>query len=238
MKDQYAGDVNDYLKYSLLRALACVHPGTLQVCWMRTASDGGGDGGRLSYLDDPDAHGDLDPSVFAALAEMVRRGRRSVKAIQAVGVLGGARFYPRLLSDDLDVRERYFEEVWRWLGSEDLVFFDPDNGMEVPSVPRGRRNSSKYLFWHELERALGEQRSACVYQHFPRVQRPAYIDARLAEFQERFPDHRAFAVTSAWVAYLICGRPATVTRLRRAAVRLADHSGSLLAVAARTAATR
>jgi hypothetical protein len=230
MKDQYAGDINDYLKYSLLRALARVHPGQLRVCWMRTASDGRSDGARLSYLDDRDGLGRLDPSVFEALAAMVRSGRRSVKGVETSGVLKGASFHPRLLSDAPDLRRRYFERLWETLGSEDLVFFDPDNGLEIRSVPHGRRNSCKYLYWHELEHALAEQRSVCVYQHFPRVQRAAFIDARLADLQHRFPRHRAFAVSSPWVAHLVCGLPATATMLRREAERLADRSSGRLAV--------
>jgi hypothetical protein len=161
-----------------------------------------------------------------------------VKAVQASCILPEARFHPRLLTDALDVRRRHFQEIWEALGSEDLVFFDPDNGIEVRSVPNGRRNSCKYLFWHELESALGQQRSVCVYQHFPRVQRAAFIDGLLAELRERFPGHGAFAVSSAWVAYLVCGRPATIRRLRAEAVLLAGRSCSRLAVAEEASAGR
>jgi hypothetical protein len=46
MKDQYFGDVNDYLKYGLLRCFA--EAGwRVGVCWMLTPDDGGRDGGSL-----------------------------------------------------------------------------------------------------------------------------------------------------------------------------------------------
>lgn len=230
MKDQYAADVNDYLKYALLRALAGVHRGTLQVCWMLTASDGRADGGRLAYLDDQEGFGDLDPGVFQALGAMVRGGQRSVAAVQDSGVLGRASFHATVLDDGAVARESYFAQLWPALGVDDLVFFDPDNGLQVASVTLGRRNSCKYLFWEELEQALGERRSVCVYQHFPRVQRAAYVNAQLQAVRERFPEHAAFAVWSSWVAHLVCARPARARRLHRAASELSARSDGRLGI--------
>jgi hypothetical protein len=43
VKDQYFGDVNDYLKYGILRELA-KSAGTLHVVWRLTPSDGSTDG--------------------------------------------------------------------------------------------------------------------------------------------------------------------------------------------------
>ena len=54
MKNQYFGDVNDYRKYGLLRALQSMHDGSLLVAWMLTPDDGGRDGGFRSYLHAPD----------------------------------------------------------------------------------------------------------------------------------------------------------------------------------------
>lgn len=230
MKDQYAGDVNDYLKYALLRELAGAHPGILQVCWMLTASDGRADGGRLAYLDDPERFAELDPEAFTALGALVRGGRRSVAAVQDAGLLGQARFHAALLGDEPAARERYFANLLAALGVEDLVFFDPDNGLPVASVTRGRRNSCKYLYWHELERALEERRSVCVYQHFPRVQRAVYVDTRVQALRERFPNHAAFAVSSSSVAHLVCARPTSARRLHRAAGELVTRSAGRLTV--------
>jgi hypothetical protein len=230
VKDQYTGDVNDYLKYALLRALAGAHPGTLRICWMLTAPDGRADGGRLTYLDDPEAFGELDPEVFGALGAIVRGGKRAVTAVQDAAVLGSASFHAGLLSDEPERRERYFAGIWPALGADDLVFFDPDNGLQVTSVARGRRNSCKYLYWEELEQALAERRSVCVYQHFPRVQRAPYIETRLRALRERFPEHCSFAVSSSWVAHLVCARPARARRLHRAAGELAARSDGRLAL--------
>ena len=60
MKNQYVADVNDFLKYAFLRAVAKrdLH---LTVVWMLTASDAGTDGQRLRYLADPGRFRQVDP---------------------------------------------------------------------------------------------------------------------------------------------------------------------------------
>ena len=40
MKDQYFGDISDYRKYGILRALRSKVQGTLLVAWMLTPDDG------------------------------------------------------------------------------------------------------------------------------------------------------------------------------------------------------
>ncbi len=50
----------------------------------------------------------------------------------------------------MEERRRYFRRMLDLFREADLIFFDPDNGFEVRSKPIGRRDSSKYLYWHEL----------------------------------------------------------------------------------------
>ena len=48
MKNQYVGDVNDYRKYGLIRALIGDQDIKVGVCWMLTAPDGRTDGDFLN----------------------------------------------------------------------------------------------------------------------------------------------------------------------------------------------
>jgi hypothetical protein len=50
MKDQYFGDVNDYRKYGLLRALSSVTRLPIGVCWLLTGPDSRSDGEFRRYL--------------------------------------------------------------------------------------------------------------------------------------------------------------------------------------------
>jgi hypothetical protein len=226
MKDQYIGDINDFHKYALLRALGDALRAPLRVCWMLTPADGRRDGGRLAYLNGPSEFRNFDPPLFDALAELVSQDRRNVQALQATGLLPNATFHPAILADDSAERDRYFANVHSSLGPDELVFFDPDNGLEVPSTPRGRRGSAKYLYWDELEGALGEGRTICVYQHFPRRPRATFLAGLLERMSDLVPGHMTFAVTSSWVAYAICAPHGRAKGLVEVAAEVAVRPGS------------
>jgi hypothetical protein len=228
MKDQYAGDINDYSKYALLRALARANRGRLHVCWMLTPADRRTDGARVAYLQDAARFRDFDPPVFDALAKLVSEGRRSVGAVEAANILAGATFHTGILADTEDDRQRYFADLRAQLGAGDLVFFDPDNGLEVASVPRGRRSSSKYLYWDELADTLGDNRAVCVYQHFPRRTRAAFVATMFDRLGQLASGHHAFAVYSPWVAYIICAPAVRADLLYDAVGEVAARPGARL----------
>jgi hypothetical protein len=180
MKDQYFGDINDYHKYGLLRILTGNGALRLAVCWMLTPPDGRGDGRFTRYLSAPEIWRDYDPELFDALRHHVlERGSREVR--HAARLLPNARF-ERSLAVARDC---------------ELCFFDPDNGLEVRSTPRGRAGSSKYLYWTELERTCRGGHSLLVYQHFPRVSRELFVKRLASEMLRRTaaPEVVAFATT-------------------------------------------
>lgn len=54
MKNQYFGDINDYRKYSLLRAIIRAGGFRIMAAWMLTPDDASTDGKFVSYLENPD----------------------------------------------------------------------------------------------------------------------------------------------------------------------------------------
>ena len=74
MKDQYFGDVNDYRKYGLLRALGHAGFKTL-VVWMLTPNDGRSDGRFTDYLDQPSHWKHYDEELYDALHDWVKVSR-------------------------------------------------------------------------------------------------------------------------------------------------------------------
>jgi hypothetical protein len=176
VKHQYVGDVNDYLKYGLLRTLTDRGRKSSFIAWLLTPDDDGPDGRRLGYLESPSLWRARDPELFDSLRTAVRAGARSVGAIETAGVLPAARFFSEVVPQHEQHRRRQFEKMLSLAAGSELVFFDPDNGLEVSSCPPGRKDSPKYLLWRELADTYLAGHSVLVYQHFPRQARDEYID--------------------------------------------------------------
>ncbi len=207
MKDQYFGDVNDFVKYALLRALTVRHGLSLGVCWMLTPSDGGTDGKHLSYLAQSPSFRCRDPGLFDFLRTAVidRRERRTA-SIEQSGLLGDVRFQSAILSDDASARAAYFAQCDSVLHGRDLIFFDPDNGLEVQSTRRGQRGSSKYIYWDEGVAAYASGSSVLVYQHFPRQPREIFSSRLMIEMRERTRASVVMAVRTSHVLFLLAAQ--------------------------------
>ncbi len=184
MKNQYFGDINDYKKYSLLRLLSGWGQIETAVCWVLTEDDDRTDGRRIRYLERPDIWRSYDPIVFEHLREYVlEKGVRNISHIEKDNILPKCRFYKEFIYDDIDSRTRFFKKFLEFAQGSDLVFFDPDNGLEVKSVPRGRKRSSKYIYWSEVEVAYRSGHSILLYQHFPRKPRESFIRSLIHQFK-------------------------------------------------------
>lgn len=236
MKDQYVGDVNDYAKYQLLR-LAAPHFEPLIVAWMLTAGDGRGDGARIGYLSDP-AWRTTDPELYDELAALVAAGERSVAAVERLRSLAACEFDPRPMPHGHEARSAHFAALAERATSDSLVFFDPDNGLEVPSAPKHRRGAERYLFWDELAPLRERGASVLVYQHFPRVPRPAYVERMLGRLGGEMGDgYTLFAAHTSLVAFLFAIREERATPLRDAVSERCAES-TLLSFASRNPASQ
>lgn len=217
MKDQYVGDINDYRKYALLRTLSLGGANRIGVCWMLTPSDGGMDGGKLAYLQQPERHRHVDPELFDVLAHAASAPeRRRLATIEESGAIPQALYHNDLLPDELAARHAYMGRCAYAFRDVDLIFFDPDNGLEV-SLPKGRKNSSKYLYLDEVAAFYASGKSLLIYQHFPRIERAVFL-ARCAErLRVAAPGASLWAFTTAHVVFLLLLHPASPAQLRSAA---------------------
>lgn len=185
MKNQYFGDINDYRKYSLLRLLSGFGKIATAVCWMLTPDDLRPDGHRIQYLREPEKWRKFDPAVFDLLRnQVIQRERRKVDSIQKDELFPNCLFYSAIIQDDSEQREKFVSNFLKFAKNSKLVFFDPDNGIEVKSVPYGRKNSSKYVYYSEVQRTFKNGHSILIYQHLPpksRVSLASSLGQRLAE---------------------------------------------------------
>ena len=144
MKHQYFGDVNDYMKYGILRCLSQAGF-RIGVCWMLTPDDKRPDGRRVNYLSQPQNWKHHDADLFGHLSQALSiPNGRHLHHIETNGRIPSARFFGKVVPKSRTNRLQWVEDALTELNGSDLLFFDPDNGIEVPTIPMGRKGSSKY----------------------------------------------------------------------------------------------
>lgn len=223
MKHQYVGDINDYRKYALLRALSSDGANGIGVCWMLTPDDGGVDGGKLAYLGQPERFQHFDPELFKTLTHAAsEQDRRRLQTIEDSEVIAGALYYNETLSDDAGGRAAFMDRCASLFHDAELVFFDPDNGLEV-SLPKGRKNSSKYLYLDEVAAFYEAGKSLLIYQHFPRVERKAFLSSRVEQLRGVAPGCAIWAFKTSHVVFFLLVHPESPARLAVAAMEACER---------------
>ncbi len=229
MKNQYFGDINDYRKYGLLRALRDASGLRLGVWWMLTPDDGREDGKFVAYLTQPRRWRPFDPPLFDLIAAALPT-RRQVAVISDSDLLGDALFVDTVVPDGRAARAAAFDLVQEKLGPADLVFVDPDNGLEIASCPPGRRDSSKYVFRDELATLFARGQSLLVYQHFRREERGAFISHVAASLRATIGASEVSCFRTAHVAFFLAVQPTHAARLRSATRSVPERWGDQLLV--------
>jgi hypothetical protein len=182
MRDQYAGDVSDYLKYAFLRAV--LPEGTaLGVAWYFLGGhDGRQDGRHDEYLRDPQWR-DLDPSLFDRLKG---REHRSVATIEVLDIWPSTTNFHRTEVPVARSRGAWADDMLRELKNCDAVFLDPDNGVSRPQV-----TSRKSATVEEVKSIVQSDRLGLLIR-FPH--RVTTHDIQLADYHTTFAPFRPITI--------------------------------------------
>ena len=189
MQDRYVGDVGDFGKYGLLRAL-CERVGLkLGVIWYytnptpRELERNANDGRHIGYLDlanpeEPSAkfvrmYKNCDPELYDALRKIVgstegREERRKLVKVEDEGrnILPKQTVFFRDLVPETDERSEWAKRARESVACCNVVFLDPDNGLWIESEPA----SKKHVLKEELKCLLDDpEKSVIVYQHANRA---------------------------------------------------------------------
>ncbi len=215
MKNQYFGDVRDYLKYSLLRTLG--RELSVAVCWLLTPDDSSTGGGMTRYLCDPDRWRGYDPQVFDFLhKQVIERQIRCICVLEQSQLLGSnTRYFSECVPDDGLERCKYFDKFMEYAHGAGLVFFDPDTGIEPPS-----NKGSKYVHWHELDRTFRHGHSLLVYQHTWRKPHDEFVRCRAEELRQLGGASKVFAFYDNAVVFFLVAQPCHLARLDQARVKI------------------
>lgn len=179
MKDQYVGDIGDFGKYGLLRALCCPDGSDqrlrLGVVWYRVENDTRTDGSKVQYLDGTEENrrkfGNCDPDLYDRLKAIMGQGRRDLAAVETGEVLpGDTVFFGQFLN--ASNRSSYITTAISELKQADedrrvdVVFLDPDNGLHLGNARPGVL--TKYALFSEAKQFRDLGKSLVIYQHLCR----------------------------------------------------------------------
>ena len=185
MQNRYVGDIGDFGKYGLLRALTGsgneTDPGDplrLGVVWYLYPDESHNSDGKFTdYLAcSPKNHSRFracDPPLYEALSRLVVTGSRHIGAVRHSGILPcDTAFYEQTLSYTPGTKRSERETVRaKWLAGAlestkeaDLIFCDPDNAIAGKVKPWHKRGP-KYVFVEDLQEFWKRGQSLVIYHH-------------------------------------------------------------------------
>ena len=183
MQDRYTGDIGDFSKLGLLRALVAAGFSVGLNWYLVPDETHNGDGRHVDYLKS-ERFAKCDEGLWRALGEIVDGGDRRVSLMEDDRILEATFFSERLdlkgLSRDerLSSRCAWYERSLAAMAGMDVVCVDPDNGIVVPSAA-GTVKEGKYVLPSELAGYYRQGSSVICYQHKARRSDDHY--ARLFE---------------------------------------------------------
>ncbi len=127
------------------------------------------------------AVGALTAGIFDFIVEKIQTGKRTLVHIEESDHCKDIVFVNKHIEDQI-VRTTILDELCN-ANTSDIVFFDPDNGIEVNST--NKKNVHKYVVWDELEKVFASGKSVLVYQHFSRSNREVFIQNKIDEIKKR-----------------------------------------------------
>ncbi|WP_143338082.1 hypothetical protein [Demequina sp. NBRC 110054] len=181
MQDRYAGDVGDFMKLGLLRALVHGSGLALGVNWYLAPDEShNADGKHIAYLSPTSRfHKALracDTELMTSLSAVVATGR-SVAALEASGTLpSGSTTYATQVGEHPHARATWHHGALERLAGCNLVFADPDNG--IRRTPAGAK-TVKYALLDELADYTTRGQSLVVYHHADRT--PGGVSVQVAK---------------------------------------------------------
>ena len=241
MQNRYVGDVGDFGKFGLLRLLCGPdeHPPLrLGVAWyLYPDEDHNEDGKHVTYLNGRDGSFRIcDTELYDGFRSLLLdemgimiSSRRSVQTLEISGLLPLTTLfhnqplaYPKELSTlgRLSLRREWFASLLTETAAADLVFMDPDNGIECASVSITSSKGPKYVYQEDIQAFIARGQSLVIYHHLNRsCPHPQQVENKLQELSALTPEgYEAFAVTfnrGTSRAYFVLAAPPHADALRQ-----------------------
>ena len=199
MQDRYTGDLGDFSKLGILRALQMAGL-SIGVNWYLTPDEKhNGDGRHVEYLDQEEYKA-CDAALWVELKNIVESNRRKAWYLENESILQASFYYERLdftgraKAERETIRKAWHNKALTTLAWNNIVCVDPDNGLIVPYAV-GTLKENKYVLHNELADYYAQQSSVIYYQHKARKVGEFYLRQHkdLINGQD-FPDAKGLAL--------------------------------------------
>ena len=155
MQDQYAGDIGDYGKFGLLRALEC-NDLSVGINWYYVLSSKTGNHANDGKFKIAKEYFVCDPELASELYHIsnLNEGSRSVEKLERAKLLKTSLYYREPVAD-ANGRRKWQQNAVDRLNAAEVVFLDPDNGLITNSIKRSSKKCVKYVLDEEIEASSG-----------------------------------------------------------------------------------
>ncbi len=183
MQNRYVADVGDYGKYGLLRFISKTNL-ALGVNWYLAPDENHNSNGKhTSYLTNRSDRA-FDEKLYITLKNIIQSDNRNVHSVQDSKILGNTAFYNKVLDlsseNDFRIRQElrssWHKSALEALQNCEVVFLDPDIGLEIKSVSLTSVNGNKYIGIGELKDYCSHGKSVIFYNHRERKPQEEYLD--------------------------------------------------------------
>jgi hypothetical protein len=245
MQDRYVGDIGDFGKFGLLRALFPCRDWRLGLVWYLVPNEvHNADGRHTEYLDKPAEFRGCDPDLFDKISRLVAIKPRTVAAINVATLFGPetVSFSERLSFQGISAnsqagRDRRKQVRKEWLGNAakaikdcQAVFLDPDNGLETASTRSYEKKGPKFSYFDEVAALASAERVCVIYHHLGRKSHKETIKRYVRQIEDRTNRRGLVSVLRfnrfSCRAYFILATETTRARVETARDRFLESSWS------------
>lgn len=185
MNDCYAGDIGDFCKYGLLRAIfKTTNDKKLGINWYQT--DLGKKGKHYAYLEFNNKLGRtikmFDETLYNSLSPFNDPSYRKIENVEGINILPKNTIPFNDFVPEKPERKSWHKRALQHLNKADIVFLDPDNGIEIGSNPF----SIEHVRLEELIDYYVRGKSVIFYSHRPRFENTIKFNNRFSVLNGHF----------------------------------------------------
>lgn len=214
MQNRYSGDVGDFGKFGLLRHLLNNSKYSLGINWYLFPDEGHNEDGRFTeYLTNPNFKS-CDSELHNKLKAIVEN-KRCVKALEKSNLFNCKTTYFSKIVDfytdypgqtkknkniRLSLREKWQDDAMATLSTANVLFIDPDNGLQIKSCKSlNQKKSGKFAYFNEIIKFHEGKEFTIIYHHLNRHKNHGshlqQIEDRARELKKKInPKHTIFCI--------------------------------------------